>query len=396
MAASVSGTYRNPAYQWQVSRDSISFSDISGAISTSYTRNPAGFGSFYYRMSVIEADNPAVSSCRTFSNVLSIRMDQNPTTRVSVNNPVCEAGKLMLQASGGAQYAWTGPNHFSADVPNPETIASAENTGKYYVTVSSPAGCKTTDSISLRVYPKLSVHAGPDYTICEGNSVVLTASQAVSYSWSPAAGLTSVSARSPGASPKDSTMYILVAKDVNGCTGSDTVSVHVLKKPVALVSAEVKIFAGQSAILKGETRGTNVQFYWSPATFMSNSNSLSPTVNPPDNITYTLNVVSNAGCGSARADVHVRILKTVTVPNAFSPNGDGINDVWNIEELQMYPDCELVVFNRYGAEVFRTKGYNKKWDGTVNGRPLPVGTYYYTLDLKTGSPVKSGWVLIVR
>jgi gliding motility-associated-like protein len=105
---------------------------------------------------------------------------------------------------------------------------------------------------------------------------------------------------------------------------------------------------------------------------MSNSNSLSPTVNPPDNITYTLNVVSNAGCGSARADVHVRILKTVTVPNAFSPNGDGINDVWNIEELQMYTDCELVVFNRYGAEVFRTKGYNKKWDGTVNGSHFPL------------------------
>jgi gliding motility-associated-like protein len=102
------------------------------------------------------------------------------------------------------------------------------------------------------------------------------------------------------------------------------------------------------------------------------------------------------GCGQDRDRVFVRVYKKVTIPNAFSPNGDGINDTWNIQALDTYPEADVTVFNRYGSIVFNKKGYKIPWNGTYDNQPLPVGTYYYVIDLKNNTPKLSGWVLIVK
>ena len=86
----------------------------------------------------------------------------------------------------------------------------------------------------------------------------------------------------------------------------------------------------------------------------------------------------------------------IVVPNTFTPNGDGINDLWNITALAYYPDCTVTVFSRYGSVVYRSTGYGKPWDGTTNGNSLPVSTYYYILDLKNGKKPMSGSVTILR
>ncbi len=95
-------------------------------------------------------------------------------------------------------------------------------------------------------------------------------------------------------------------------------------------------------------------------------------------------------------DVFIRVFKKVIIPNAFSPNNDGINDTWKIEALETYPESNVSVFNRYGQVVYHSTGYNKPWDGKLNGIPLPVGTYYYKIDLKNNFSILSGWVLIIR
>jgi gliding motility-associated-like protein len=86
----------------------------------------------------------------------------------------------------------------------------------------------------------------------------------------------------------------------------------------------------------------------------------------------------------------------IVIPNAFTPNGDGINDLWNISALQGYPNCSLTIFTRYGSLIFKSTGYVKAWDGTYNGSALPVGTYYYILDIKNGKKTMSGAVTILR
>lgn len=83
-------------------------------------------------------------------------------------------------------------------------------------------------------------------------------------------------------------------------------------------------------------------------------------------------------------------------PNAFTPNNDGYNDVWNIKELLTNPLCKVTVFNRYGQTVYQSTGYSHAWDGTSQGKPLPTGTYYYIIDPKNGNATTSGPVTIIR
>lgn len=94
--------------------------------------------------------------------------------------------------------------------------------------------------------------------------------------------------------------------------------------------------------------------------------------------------------------ITILILTPLVVPNTFTPNGDGINDSWDLRALLAYPGSTVQVFNRYGALVYQSVGYTSGWDGTTNGKQLPVGTYYYIIDLKNGKQPLAGSVTIIR
>ena len=114
----------------------------------------------------------------------------------------------------------------------------------------------------------------------------------------------------------------------------------------------------------------------------SNAKCLVNAVSTSNAITVTLS--SPDGC-------------SVFIPNVFTPNGDGINDSWNITDLQSFPDCNVSVYSRYGTQVFSSiRGYSKKWDGTYKGSALPSGTYYYIIDLKNGKKPLSGFITILK
>jgi gliding motility-associated-like protein len=87
---------------------------------------------------------------------------------------------------------------------------------------------------------------------------------------------------------------------------------------------------------------------------------------------------------------------SIVVPNTFTPNGDGINDVWDIKSLTDYPQCTVSIFTRYSSLIYQSKGYPKSWDGTFKGNPLPVGTYYYLINLQNGNDPITGPVTIIR
>jgi len=84
------------------------------------------------------------------------------------------------------------------------------------------------------------------------------------------------------------------------------------------------------------------------------------------------------------------------IPNTFTPNGDGINDTWNIKYLEFYPNCTVEVYNRWGEKVYSSIGYTVPWDGKYKGDNLPTGTYYYIINLKNGDKAVSGYVAIIR
>jgi gliding motility-associated-like protein len=86
----------------------------------------------------------------------------------------------------------------------------------------------------------------------------------------------------------------------------------------------------------------------------------------------------------------------IVVPNTFTPNGDGINDTWNISFLNTYANCTVDIFTRWGQKVYTSIGYGTPWDGTYKATALPMGTYYYIINLKNGTAPLSGFVAIIR
>ena len=112
---------------------------------------------------------------------------------------------------------------------------------------------------------------------------------------------------------------------------------------------------------------------------------------------YIVKVYNENGCeASDTLQLHLTNCSPIKIPNTFSPNGDGINDTWNIPQLTIYNDITEQIFNRYGQIVFNTKGQYIAWDGKVNGNQAPVGTYYYIINVPDIKQKFSGWLLLVR
>ena len=396
----ISTGYTNPSFQWQVSTDAGgTWTDIAGAATQTYSRAPTDAGTYLYRLEVAQGANISSSGCRTASNLITITVEPDPTPDASSNNPSCEGDNLQLSAAGdaGDTYSWTGPNGFTGSIQHPaiNNLTSAGN-GTYTVKLTTAAGCSNTSSTTVSVNPAPSANAGNDVNICEGTSTTLEGSGGSTYTWAPAATLSDANSATTTATPTDTTAYILTVS--NGqCSAHDTVNVFVWKKPTANAGNDQKIFEGDPAQLSATAGGSDVTYAWSPLYNITDATTLGPTVTPESDTTYTLTVTSQDGCGSASDDVFIRVFKKIVIPNAFSPNNDGINDTWKIAKLDTYPDAEISLFNRYGQLVYHSTGYTNEWNGNYNGKPLPVGTYYYVIDLKTGfGKNPTGWVVILR
>jgi gliding motility-associated-like protein len=402
LQASVSAGYINPLVQWQTNTNGGAWTDIPGATDTAYTVSftNAVTGIYQYRIAAASAQNITSVNCRTYSGPLTINVNALPVVPPIANTAVCESDTLTLTASGGAAYLWSGPG-IANTTQNPLVVPNITpaNAGVYQVIVTSAQGCVAAPvQTTVKVEQKVVASASGDATICAGESTQLSASSigGLHYKWTPAAGLNNDTLQNPVATPAQTTTYTVNVSN-DGCyDDSKSVTVTVLSNPVANAGPNKVIFEGQSMQLNGTSAGDNiVRVYWTPADYLSDPTSLTPIATPPHDTTYTLNVVSGS-CGTATSSVFVRVYQQITIPNTFSPNNDGINDYWNIDALVTYPECEVLVFNRYGQQVYKSIGYNKPWDGTSNGSALPAGAYYYIIDLKNGTRKLADWVLIVR
>jgi gliding motility-associated-like protein len=182
----------------------------------------------------------------------------------------------------------------------------------------------------------------------------------------------------------------------NGCSSYEEQTIDVYPVPVANAGPDKFVLVGGSVTLTPALNtGYPVSYSWTPPTWLDNPQSPTPRSAPQDDITYTLTVTSDKGCASSD-NVTVKLLKKLAIPNIFSPNNDGIHDQWEIPGLASYPGCTVDVYNRYGQLIYHSIGYDKPWDGTVNGKPVPVGTYYYIVNPKNGAQKIAGYVDVIR
>ena len=181
----------------------------------------------------------------------------------------------------------------------------------------------------------------------------------------------------------------------NSCREFKTQMITVIALPDAGAGADLRVLEGSSVKLDARAVGDSLTYKWSPSTALDRDDILNPSASPVEDITYTLTVTSKGGC-VFMDEVNVVVLKTPVIPNAFTPNSDGVNDEWNIKHLESYPDVTVEVYNRFGNKVYTSVGYTEAWKGKFNGDDLPVGTYYYIINPKNGRDTVSGAVTIIR
>jgi gliding motility-associated-like protein len=184
------------------------------------------------------------------------------------------------------------------------------------------------------------------------------------------------------------------ATNTNQCVSVTRTPVKVTVTTItADAGRDTSIIADQSIALRA-TGGTT--YVWSPATGLNNPNVASPIATPAKTTTYQVTVTTEDGC-TATDEVTITVIPRVQPVNTFSPNGDNINETWEIKNIENYPNATVEVFNRWGNQVFKSEdGYRQPWDGTHKGSALPLATYYYIIRLDRDIKPISGSITIIR
>ena len=261
----------------------------------------------------------SLEGCESTDNI-TITVDPLPTAMASADVTICEGENTTLSASGGGTYSWSNAGSLDDhEIPDPE--ASPLVTTTYTVTVTSPDGCENTDNTTVTVNPLPSPMIDPILPICEGGSVVLSASGGDTYSWLPTAELTDPAIADPIATPSSTTGYTVTVS--NGCgSANETVTVTVNTGPSPLVSAVPPFCAGGSVMLSASGGDT---YSWLPIDDLDDPTSATPEASPPVPRDYTVTVGNDCGMAMATVTVTVHPLPNPTIsPDTAICEGDTV------------------------------------------------------------------------
>lgn len=320
------------------------------------------------------------------------------TQTVTTTDANCTtSGSITITASGGGnppyQYSINGGSTYQSS-----NVFTGLAAGTYTVITRNPVTqCTATQQVTITFTNNLTMNNIAGGTICRGASFTpQVSSNAASYTWSPSAGVSNTTIANPVLSPQNTTTYT-VTGTLGSCTIQRTVTVTVFEGATANAGPDAIILTGD--VYQMLSSGSAGSYLWTPSTGLSSATVLSPSASPQTTTTYTLTVTSPQGCTASDQMTLTVVPYCIKPMNAFTPNGDGINDRWLITDGNCLIGVRAQVFNRYGSRVFESPNYDNTWDGTYKGKPLPDGTYYYVLEfvlLNGKRQVLKGDVTILR
>lgn len=335
----------------------------------------------------------------------------------------CGPGELRLQANTtieDARFQWYKSSGESSMDPVPDATSANFTTeylsesATYYVTVINEQECESeptkVEAAIIEIPDIPEVETNPEVLCGPGQvEVVLNAplGKNYTYNWYRSMDESSlVEARTSNSitieAKRDTSFYVRAVNE--GCIGPPN-RVNISVAPIPSIEAVATI----TSLIKGETSMLSANFNpdsvnaaslrWEPAEDLSQPTAQSTQATPQKTTTYTVYAESVNGCQLSDT-VTIYVAEKFPVTNAFSPNGDGYQDTWEIHNLDQdkYSNCKIMVYNGWGNQVFYSEGYgkNKEWDGTSNGQPLPAGTYYYTIILNESQEPLRGALFIMR
>jgi gliding motility-associated-like protein len=300
---------------------------------------------------------------------------------------------------GGSIDAWAWTFGDGGTASGAEVTHTFTEPGLYavYLLVTGDNGCASDTTLPVLIRPPVQAELMPGDTICEDGALPLVAGGGLFYAWSPAGSLDDAASAAPLASPTVTTTYQVVVSD--GCS-ADTAetTVHVLPAPLAQARPTDTVITNGQTVPLLATGG--VAYTWFPPDSLSDPTAPDPVANPSLPTWYTVWVQGANGCG--RADSVFILVRPrcdgFAMPNAFTPDGDGRNDVFRARRMGDDRFGELQIFNRWGERLFATTEEGRGWDGTAGGRPQEAGVYIYTLRSGCGSGTdrRSGTLTLLR
>ena len=384
--------------------------DTSFCLGGSVQLNATGAGQFIWSpvdgLSSTTVNNPIASASTTITYTVSLTDANNcvnsdevlvvvnglPNADAGPDKYLCPGFDVQLNGSGGGSANWS-PNDGTLNnstVPNP--LASPVVATTYTLTITDGNGCSDSDDTQVLVSSDPPVDAGPDQNICAGQQVILggnpTNIPGTSVNWSPVAGLSDTTASNPTVVPTETTQY-LVTVTSDTCTNQDMVLITVQDAGVALFTVRLEPGCEKvRAFFTDQSLGAS-QWLWNFGDG-GTSNEQNPqhyfAYGAP--ITATLTVTDLFGCSGSITQVYevssFDDYVDYQIPNVFTPNGDGKNDVFTFNTNGILGPCtSMQVFNRWGQKVFDSFGNDIVWTGrNFAGEECVNGTYFYTITLK--------------
>ncbi|HEY8388774.1 MAG TPA: T9SS type B sorting domain-containing protein, partial [Parasegetibacter sp.] len=322
------------------------------------------------------------------------------TLTAGKDTSICEGDFAYLNPTGDALYfVWSHPELMD-DYRLKRPTARPPATTTFEV-IGSIGKCSATAEITVNVVPFPVANAGVGGMICYDSTFQLQGSiVGAFYNWSPINTLTNPTSLRPIARPHETTAYVLTVLDTLGCPkpSYDTVIIEVVPKVIANAGNDTAIVVGQPLQLRatgGET------YIWNPPLGLDDPLSQTPVAVLQNSQEYVVKVTTIEGCHNFDT-LSVTVYKTepdIFVPNGFTPNADGHNDVLyaipvGIESVEYFQ-----IYNRWGKLVFSTNDLSKGWDGRVNGQPQASDSFVWMVRAKdyTGKTIfKKGTVVLIR
>lgn len=318
------------------------------------------------------------NQCASVSQQVVIALVNSLSMTVAKVDANCTGGSIIITPSGGTapyQYSINGGTTFQGS--NTFTGLSA---GTYNVQVKDAVNCTSNQQVTLTFTNNLTMSANQQANVCFGGSFTPSfTSNATSFSWTPTTGVSNPAILNPVLTPQNTTTYTVTAT-LGTCTLQRTVNMTVFPGVTVNAGPDGIVIAGDTYQMQGS--GSAGTYLWTPSSGLSATNILNPVATPANTTTYTLRITTAQGC-TGTDDVLLTVIPYCVKPmEAFSPNGDGINDLWLITNGNCLTKAKAQVFNRYGSKVFESEDYKNNWNGTYKGKPLPDGTYYYIVSFQ--------------
>jgi gliding motility-associated-like protein len=366
-------------YRWLFSETPMGvFTQASGnSTSDTYTTTTAGF----YRLEISRQGCGA-----NVSETIAVIAKPKPTLTFTTPKiiEICEGSTLQLDAEevSGASYAWRGTDGFTSSLRNPSINNITRNgRGFYILTITGANACKVIDSVEVRVNPRPNFTVAVTDNVCanDKNGVIrLTATGNLQFRLGSTGSFQTVTSFNNLATGN----YTIFARNEQGCENSQSVIVRATNPAGSQVNAGADVSIQKGAAVR--LLATNALSYrWSPSEGLSNPEIADPVASPRQTTTYTVTGTDQNGC-TTTDQVTVTVIDNgeIVVKNLLTPDGNGINDTWEIINIERYPDAEIKVYDRWGLEVFSTVGYRNDWDGrSKSGEKLPDGAYYYQVSV---------------